>query len=70
MMVMLGRDERDALISLAQIELRMPRDQLRHILRQELCRRGLLPESDGTQSETNQISSSLPDEDEKARTDR
>jgi hypothetical protein len=35
--------EYDALLKLAIVELRSPQDQLRHILRRELERRGLLP---------------------------
>lgn len=35
--------EYDALSKLAVCELRNPHDQIRHILRQELERRGLLP---------------------------
>jgi hypothetical protein len=41
--VSLREDERKALVVLALLELRSPADQARHILRQELSRRGLLP---------------------------
>lgn len=41
--VTLCQDEHDALVRLALSELRNPRDQARHILRQELKRRGRLP---------------------------
>jgi plasmid stability protein len=41
--VTLREDERKALVVLALSELRSPADQARHILRQELSRRGLLP---------------------------
>jgi hypothetical protein len=44
--VTLHQDERDALVKLALSELRNPRDQARHILRQEFKRRGLLPADD------------------------
>ena len=47
--VTLRKDEREALVKLALAELRNPRDQARHILRQELQRRGLLP-SNGRQT--------------------
>ena len=42
MVVTLEPKERSALIKLAEMELRPPRDQLRVILREELYRRGLL----------------------------
>lgn len=42
MVVTLEPKERSALIRLAEMELRPPRDQLRVILREELYRRGLL----------------------------
>ena len=35
-------DEKNALLKLAEIELRLPVDQARFIIRQELSRRGLL----------------------------
>lgn len=41
--VTLLEDERKALVTLALSELRNPADEARHILRQELSRRGLLP---------------------------
>jgi len=40
--VVLSGPERNGLTQIAKEELRDPRDQLRHILRQELYRRGLL----------------------------
>ena len=42
MVVTLEPKERSALIKLAEMELRPPRDQIRVILRAELYRRGLL----------------------------
>lgn len=44
--VTLDPAERDALVSLAVAEVRIPREQARHILRQESDRRGLLDGSD------------------------
>jgi hypothetical protein len=41
--ITLKLEEADALCRLAASELRNPRDQIRHILRCELQRRGLLP---------------------------
>jgi len=41
--VTLERQERAGLMKLADAELRSPSEQLRHILRQELERRGLWP---------------------------
>jgi len=41
--VILERQERAGLMKLADAELRSPSEQLRHILRQELERRGLWP---------------------------
>lgn len=49
--VSLERCERAALMKLADIELRNPADQLRHILRQELERRGLLPPTGDQQAQ-------------------
>jgi hypothetical protein len=40
--IVLEPDEADALLGLAQSELRDPRDQVRHIVRDELVRRHLL----------------------------
>ena len=42
----LGNDEQQALLQLAQAELRTPRDQARFVLRQELKRLGLLSQFD------------------------
>ncbi|MBN1889461.1 MAG: hypothetical protein JW850_15815 [Thermoflexales bacterium] len=47
--IALEQRERAALMQLARQELRDARDQVRHILRQELERRGLLP-TEGTPS--------------------
>ena len=44
--VTLGRAELEALVKLSLAEVRIPRDQVRYILRQELERRGLLPTQD------------------------
>lgn len=44
--VTLNSVEREALIKLAAVEIRTPRDQARYILRQELEQRGLLPADD------------------------
>lgn len=44
--VSLNKTERFGLTKLAEQELRSPRDQIRHILRQELERHGLLPAAD------------------------
>lgn len=41
--VYLGEVERNALQKLAQRELRLPRAQAAHIIRQELARLGMLP---------------------------
>ncbi len=38
--------ELEALVKLALVELRNPRDQARYIIRKELCRLGLLKEED------------------------
>ncbi|MBI3242338.1 MAG: hypothetical protein HYZ49_08605 [Chloroflexi bacterium] len=43
MKLFLSLTEYDALGKLAALELRGPADEVRHILRQELERRGLLP---------------------------
>jgi hypothetical protein len=40
-----SRDEADALTRWATSELRDPRDQIRFLVRQELCRRGWLSDS-------------------------
>ncbi len=40
--ITLQEDERNALVELAVLELRDPREQAKFILRQELIRRGLL----------------------------
>ena len=45
--ITLSPDEREALVKLALAELRVPRDQVRYVIRQELTRRGLLTEGDG-----------------------
>ena len=42
--VRLFREEREALVALAQEERRDPRDQAALIIRQELERRGMLPQ--------------------------
>jgi hypothetical protein len=47
--VYLGDQERNALLQLAQRELRLPRAQAALIIRQELERQGMLPKSE-TQS--------------------
>jgi len=44
--VTLEQPEYSALLKVAVAELRNPQDQARHILRQELQRRGLLPPAD------------------------
>lgn len=41
--LVLEQDEYSALLKVAISELRNPADQARHILRQDLMRRGLLP---------------------------
>jgi hypothetical protein len=41
--LVLEQDEYSALLAVARSELRNPADQARHILRQDLMRRGLLP---------------------------
>jgi hypothetical protein len=41
--LVLDQDEYSALLKVAISELRNPADQVRHILRQDLMRRGLLP---------------------------
>jgi hypothetical protein len=41
--LVLEQDEYSALLKVAVSELRNPADQIRHILRQDLTRRGLLP---------------------------
>jgi hypothetical protein len=53
MMVTLTDDEADALLRMADAELRDPREQLRLLLRQEARRRGLLAveEQDGMSDE-------------------
>ena len=45
MVITLDEQERRALRDLAAVEMRYPRDQVRLIVRQELARRGLLPEA-------------------------
>ncbi len=40
--ISLGKKERNALLKLAQTELRSPRDQARYVLRKEMERLGLL----------------------------
>jgi hypothetical protein len=48
--LILEQDEYSALLKVATSELRNPADQARHILRQDLARRGLLP-ADASQTE-------------------
>ena len=45
--VYLGDQERNALLQLAQRELRLPRAQAALIIRQELVRQGMLPQPTG-----------------------
>ncbi|RLC96637.1 MAG: hypothetical protein DRI77_08315 [Chloroflexi bacterium] len=53
--VTLEQPEYSALLKVARVELRDPRDQLRYILRCELERRGLLPPVDhNSQGVTNE----------------
>ena len=40
--ISLSTDEHEALLRMAQAECRHPRDQLRFLLREEACKRGLL----------------------------
>ncbi len=42
MTIILKADEREALLAMAERDLRYPREQLRYLLREEACRRGLL----------------------------
>ena len=44
--VYLGDQERNALLQLAQRELRLPRAQAALIIRQELVRQGMLPKTE------------------------
>jgi hypothetical protein len=53
--VYLGDQERNALLQLAQRELRLPRAQAALIIRQELVRQGMLP----TQAHITETASSL-----------
>lgn len=41
--VPLDRRELTALVQMAEADCRHPREQLRYLLREEACRRGLLP---------------------------
>ena len=45
MMIALERDEAEALLALAQSEMRDPREQVRFIVRYDLIQRGLLKSS-------------------------
>ena len=47
--VYLGDDERNALLQLAQREMRVPRAQAALIIRQELTRLGMLPDQEKIQ---------------------
>ena len=51
--VSLNQSEAAALIGMADAECRHPREQLRHILREEARRRGLLPPEPQEQPATN-----------------
>jgi hypothetical protein len=48
--VYLGDQERNALLQLAQRELRLPRAQAALIIRQELVRQGMLPKPESESS--------------------
>jgi len=50
--IFLSEEEREALSTVAKAEMRFPRDQVRHIVRKELERRGLLPADELTQGAT------------------
>ncbi len=41
--ITLAEDERVALQRMAESDCRYPREQMRYLLRQEACKRGLLP---------------------------
>ncbi len=49
--VVLEKPELSALVSMADAECRHPTEQLRHILREEARRRGLLGQETGTQEQ-------------------
>ena len=49
--VPLSSDERGALVKIAQIECRDPREQLRYLLREEAQRRGLMETNTPTRPE-------------------
>jgi hypothetical protein len=58
--LILNQDEYSALLRVAIDELRNPADQARHILRQDLARRGLLP-TDASASTTLPAQPSQPE---------
>ena len=57
--------ERSALMKLAEMELRSPRDQLRVILREELKKRGLLRSTDKRDSDDDLVQGLMVSSDEK-----
>ena len=48
-------EERESLRTLAQNELRDPREQVRYLLQQELIKRGILPVSENNKSATGKV---------------
>ncbi len=54
LMITLTSNECDALMSMADTDLRDPREQLRYLLREEAGRRGLLPNEQQVKYEEDQ----------------
>ncbi len=52
--VVLDQSEATALVRMADADCRHPREQMRYLLRQEACRRGLLSKQEEVKSEEEQ----------------